>query len=71
MEVVGFNKTLKQNMRCNGCGIMIGPGTSCGISYEVRDGPIKGAFHSRMCYSAQVEKLDKKKGDTHENVLNE
>ena len=56
----GFQKPLHNVERCRGCGMLIGGETGLKVGYDVKDGDVKGLFHSRACYENAVKKHNKK-----------
>lgn len=63
MIIKGFETKLQHNRRCDGCGVKIGPDTPVKNGFEVRDGEVRGLFHSRACYLNSAKKFnDQKEG---------
>lgn len=56
-DVMGFRQNIDHNVKCDGCGIIVGKGSPYGSTiYKVTDGAVKGTFHSRECYYRTVNK---------------
>lgn len=59
MIIKGYNIPLQHNRRCEGCGVKIGPDTPIKTGYEVKDGELTGFFHSRECFTNNMQKFEK------------
>jgi len=55
-RVMFYNVPLTHNVRCDGCGMAVGPERGQSIILEVREGAVTGRFHNKACYERTREK---------------
>ena len=59
-DIRGLQQKLTNNMKCDGCGVIVGPQSPYGsVLYKVTDGKTVGNFHSRECYLSNSVKKEK------------
>lgn len=61
-QIKGYQVNLDHAIRCDGCGVIVGPDAPVKNAYKVVDGIVKGTFHSRACYDAQLRKALQEEG---------